>query len=1119
LKKMAKYSAKAKTRASIVNEESERGISNEASGKSIVNDKPGISMKNRSYSEYAFGKSAREIDPEVSDLVEYEQDRQSGKIILIPSESICPAPVLEVLGSAFNNIYAEGYIPSMMAADDEALLKELDFQLTRYRRYSDRRFYKGCDFVNLAEALAQRRAASLFATKKNPAENLYVNVQPLSGAAANNAVYDAFIKHGDVVMGMSLMHGGHLTHGSEFNRSGKNYKIVSYEVNPKTERLDYDEIMNLALEHKPSMIIAGYTSYPWAPDWKKFRRIADKVGALLLADISHPAGLVTAGVFPNPVDYADVITCTTHKTLFGPRGAIIITANPDYAERLEQAVFPGEQGGPHVNKFAAMAVTFKIAQSAEYKKTQREIVQNAKYLAGVLEKEGLSLAYGGTDTHLMLINLNKIKTKSGYPLKGEIAVRILDLCGIVANKNTIPGDLVTPEASGIRIGTPWITQRGITRKGIEELGSIIAYILNNINPFTYMGLTGVLPRGKIELDVLNRARERVDRLAESLVSEKRSERSFKNAKPHYRATNGKCVFLLSGDRVIQFLEQISTNGIRSLENNKGCYSFLLEKSGSLLAHVYVVRLGKRRFLMVTREDDAQEAGEWLRGLSDGYIAFDEKDIFRKVEGPVKVETCDFNEMRIKDSIKIDLEKIKLDGSMEGASGEALYRESPGLFKMLKPYFVGQSTIKRKAGSNSNVVFTYSEKKSLPKRSCLYNEHLKLTKSFVEFAGWEMPVRYEGIVEEHRAVRSSSGVFDISHMGVIEVSGEYATHFLDTVTTNYVPWLNDGESQYSYLLYPDGSVIDDIMIYRLSEERYIIVVNAVNSDEDLAWLNAVNTGGIIIDNSNPEKRTLGKAVIRDLKDPSSKGDQKVDIALQGPRSLEVLKAIAKSGRTRYELERLRRTQFMLSRLQEMDLIVSRTGYTGEEVGFELLVHPRQAPALWNLLLRGGAKPVGLGARDSLRIEAGLPLYGHELGGEHRISPFEAGFGPYVKFHKPFFIGRDPLLERMRSIKMSVVRFKLSRAGVRIAKPGDVIVARRGQKVIGSVTSCALGVDGIQVGMAYVDRRYINEGTPIGIISKPQESEKPSGRVEIGDKVQLHDEAVVVSRFPEQVATYR
>ncbi len=285
------------------------------------------------YSEYVFGKSLCDIDPEVGRIIGHEEARQKEKIILIPSESICPAPVLKALGSALNNIYAEGYPSSMMVGEAEPLITDFDFQLTRYRRYSDRRFYKGCEYANFLETLAGRRAAELFCTDKNPLEQIHVNVQPLSGSVANIAIYDAFLASGDVLMGMSLMHGGHLSHGSEFNRSGKTYRIVSYEVNPRTEKLDYDQIADLAKQWRPKMIVAGYTSYPWAPDWSKFREIADSVDALLLADISHPAGLIIAGVYPNPIDYADVTMCTTHKTLFGPRGAIIMTTNSEHTEK------------------------------------------------------------------------------------------------------------------------------------------------------------------------------------------------------------------------------------------------------------------------------------------------------------------------------------------------------------------------------------------------------------------------------------------------------------------------------------------------------------------------------------------------------------------------------------------------------------------------------------------------------------------------------------------------------------------------------------------------------------------------------------------------------------------
>jgi len=1087
------------------------------------------------YSDYVFGKSLKEIDPIISNVIEYEEERQARKIILIPSESICPAPVLMALGTSFNNIYAEGYLPGFMVNQDEKLISNFNYQLNRLRRYSDRRFYKGCDYVNVVEALAQRRAAALFATEKNPQENIYVNVQPLSGSIANSAVYDAFVEHGDVVMGMSLMHGGHLSHGSEFNRSGKNYRIVSYEVNPGTNKLDYDEIMELTIEHKPKMIIAGYTSYPWAPDWKQFRKIADSVGAILFADISHPAGLVVAGVYPNPIDYADVVTCTTHKTLFGPRGAIIMTTNHEYAENIDQAVFPGEQGGPHVNKFAAMSVAFKIAQSDEYKKTQKQIVENTKYLGEVLEKNGLRLAYGGTDTHLLMIDLNSIKTKTGFPVKGEIAVRILDLCGIVANKNTIPGDIATAEASGIRLGTPWITQRGITKKQIEELGNIIAEILKNINPFTYKGLTGDLPRGKIDIDLLEKSKRRVDILAKSLANEK----SIKDIDyPHYLISSnviesdfmGKGVLKINGDRAVLFLEEVTTNKVCSLKAGEICKSFLLDKESKLIAPIIIYKLypdemDNDQFLVISKPEDKESIKIWLRGLSDGYITFDNSDIFKKIEGPVVILDINETSEEYKDIIDI-IKNIKTSdlelGSFEkGIDSKSLYKEYSGLFDLSKPYFIGQNTIEVDKYGVAKEVFNYSDKDNEPKPSCLYSEHLKLTKNIVAFAGWKMPIRYEGIIEEHRAVREACGLFDISHMGILEVSGRYSTQFLDTVSTNYVPWIDKGESQYGYLLDIDGNVIDDIMIYKRDKDRYMVVVNAANNDKDLAWLTAVNSKKVIIDSLDTKKEILGEANIIDLKNPLSGNDCRVDIALQGPYSINVIKDLAENKKIRYALERIKKTRFIETELGGISVIVSRTGYTGEEIGFELFMHPSNAKDIWNRILdagkKYGLKPVGLGARDSLRVEAGLPLYGHELAGQYNISPIEAGFASYVKLHKPYFIGRKAIIEKLSRLKMTIVRFRMSNKGVKMAKTGDFVISKRSQKIIGWVTSCAVNQDGVQVGMAYVDKRYSREGIKIGIISAPHDdkmSTKSLKELNPGDKFYLHEEAKIISRFTEK-----
>jgi glycine hydroxymethyltransferase len=1110
-----------------------------------------------SYGESVFRKKLDEIDPEIAQLITVEEARQAEKIILIPSESICPAPVLEALGSAFSSIYGEGYTPSMMEGEDEAALTDMDLQLTRYRRYGDRRFYKGCEYANVVEAVAKRRAALLFATEENPAENISVNVQALSGSIANTVVYDAFVEPGDTVMGMSLMHGGHLTHGSEFNRSGKSYRIVSYEVDGKTGRLDYDSIRELAGRHRPKLIIAGYTSYPWAPDWKRFREIADSVDAILLADISHPAGLVVAGVYPHPIDYADVTVCTTHKTLFGPRGAIILTTNAEYGERIDQTVFPGEQGGPHLNKFAAMAVAFKIATSEEFREVQRRTVENARHLAEVLQGHGLKLAYGGTDTHLLLVDLNSVDTKSGYPLKGEIAVRILDLCGIVANKNTIPGDLVTAEASGIRLGTPWITQRGITDDGIEELGDIIATVLRSIRPFHYLGLTGSLPRGKAELELLTALRRRACALAEGLVSEKRARElgypheslltpGIRGGEGGYKeavavageapVTGETAVVEVSGTRAALFLDCAATQSISTMKPGESRAACLLDGSGTLLSPVVIRRTespadgsGNDRFVLLCGAEDQERVVGWLRGLSDGYVLFDEDDVFRKVDGPVVIRSFGDPGVSVGGTARKEGEEALRtlnipETARSGGKGdvESLVGSYPELFDLTKPYFIGQGRIDYSKTGADKRVFSYESEASPLKRSVLYEEHTKLGASMVPFAGWEMPVRYGSSIEEHRAVRDAAGLFDISHMGVFEVAGEHATRFLDTVYSNYVPWIGTGDSQYGYLLDVDGNVIDDIMIYRREEERYLVVVNAANHDVDLAWLQAINRGDVVIDRSAPLKEAASPAVLRDLKGAGvHENEALVDTALQGPRSRAILSELLRGDRERHRLYRLEKTRFMETHLDRTEVLIARTGYTGEDLGYELFVHPKDAAGLWNLLLDAGKKfgllPVGLGARDSLRIEAGLPLHGNELAGPLEISPIEAGFGPYVKFHKAFFIGRDALLSRMSGSRMVVARFGMPARGTRIVKTGDPVISSRTQQMIGRVTSSAVDGESMQIGMAYVESRFAREDVKIGIVplsSGGRVPMKSAGELEAGDRFSLPVEAVILSRFPER-----
>jgi glycine cleavage system T protein len=460
-----------------------------------------------------------------------------------------------------------------------------------------------------------------------------------------------------------------------------------------------------------------------------------------------------------------------------------------------------------------------------------------------------------------------------------------------------------------------------------------------------------------------------------------------------------------------------------------------------------------------------------------------------------------------------------DGEIRPNGASLFEARHASLFHLSKPYFVGEKCLHSLRLKGQKEEFVWDEQEGALRRTSLYEEHRKLTNKIVPFAGWEMPLWYSTVLEEHRAVREAAGLFDVAHMGVLEVSGDHAASFLDVVTTNYVHWLEDGQSHYSYLLDPDGRVIDDIMVYRRSADHYMVVVNAANAEKDLAWLRAVNSRRYLIDRECPDKEIEGQVTIRDLKDLSSGDDQRVDMALQGPNSMAILQRLTDDSRLMDRLARIARTEFIETELGGIDVLVSRTGYTGEDIAYELYLHPGDAPKMWNLLLEGGEdlgiKRAGLGARDSTRTEAGLPLCGHELAGEHDISPTGAGFAPYVKLHKPYFIGRRAHLEREATRTMEIIRFRMKAKGVRAIRPGDAVVTRRGE-YIGAVTSCALDVDGYQLGMAYVNRRYTQEGTELRIFPLPPSEralpEKNKRELVVGDKVLVAEEAQVLSRFP-------
>jgi glycine hydroxymethyltransferase len=1057
-----------------------------------------------------------ELDPTIARLIEREHERQARKLIMIPSESYAPQAVRQALGSVLQNIYAEGYPPTRAMRETEALLSDDEYQLAYYRRYSDRRFYKGVEYADIVEPLAGRRIAECFATPDIPAEAIHANVQPLSGSPANLGVYDAFMQAGDTLMGLDLFQGGHLTHGSEFNISGKRYHVVSYGVDLKTEQLNYDQIMKLALKHRPRVIVAGYTSYSWAPDWRKFREIADAVGALLMADIAHTAGLVIGGVYPNPVGIADVTVFTTHKTLGGPRGAVILTTDEDKANKIDAAVFPGAQGGPHVNKFAAMAVAFRLARTEQFKQLQKLTVENAKALSDAFQARDLRVAYGGTDTHIVVLNVGAVKSSTGSPLRGEMAARLLDLAGIVVNKNTIPGDTKTALASGVRFGTPWVSQRGLRPADMEAIADVVQKVVTNIKPFAYQGLAGELPRGKIDLAVLESAKSKVAALADKAGIDFELKAKTSKVVPTFGWPE---TFEVCGYRARAFIQEISTGNLAKLEPGQATRTFLLDRAGKLIADVAIARAqpdehGRDRYLMGVEANAAARVKVWLAGLSDGYALFDDADIFRKVQGPVTIAEVGQDGILSNTSVGPAVAK-------PGEAGAVLLQNYPDRFDLTKPYFVGQNCFNEfTPPPTDKAEWKWTEPTNAPlKRTALFDTHKAMGGKIVPFAGWEMPVWYTSVSEEHAAVRQAAGLFDVSHMGCFEVAGPNAIAFLDTVISNYAHWLEDGQSAYAYLLDPDGKPIDDLMIYRRRVDKFLVVVNASNEDKDWDWMNAVNERRVVIDRQRPWVQGAASAVLRNLKDPSSGKDQLRDLALQGPASIAILQACTDDPKTKFALGRVRRTDLIEVELSGIPLVIARTGYTGEDVGFEIFVHPDQQVALWKMLLdRGkpfGIKPCGLAARDSTRTEAGLPLYGHELAGTFDISPAEAGFPGYVKYHKPFFVGRDTLLARDQKRTRELIRWRMNQKGVRRPGTSCPVVNKQGQ-VIGYVTSCSIDSEGYLLGLAIVESRYNVEGTPIGIFALPEkpQAEKAKPELAVGDRALLHVEATVLRRFPEK-----
>ncbi|NLW50525.1 MAG: glycine cleavage system aminomethyltransferase GcvT [Candidatus Brocadiaceae bacterium] len=989
-------------------------------------------------SGYPFAARSDGRQSAVNSVCDAERHRQWRTLVMIPSESICHPQSAAPLAGELGNIYAEGLPQPLLSHDARQAAYDVPRFASWRTRLSDKRFYKGTENADRVELIAHDGIARAFGRLEGSPEpdEIYVNVQALSGAAANLSVYEALLKPGDRIMGLELGHGGHLTHGSPFNLSGRTYEVHSYGIDEATRRLDYERIRAMAREVRPRMIVGGASAYPWDFDWAALRDIADEVGALLLADVAHLAGLVVGGAAANPLPHADVVTFTTHKTICGPRGAVILTTDPAIARRIDMAVFPGLQGGPHMNTIAGIARHFElILEDYEgFRELQRATVENTRRFGELLSEQGFTLEYGGTNTHMLLVDLKSFPVKGTTPLDGEIASRLLELAGVVCNKNMLAGDADGGHASGLRFGLTWLTQRGVTEGQLREIADIVRSVLGSVHTCTIWSPAGERRcRGRVRAEVLESAAVRTEAIARQLPYPPRPEVADEPPPAH----NGRAALLLRGDKVRLALGQMLSARLPADRTPVRARMFNCrgEEIDDVIAFEAPSVGREERWWLFPHAGQAHAVVRWVRGLSEGYLLFDEGDLQAKIDGPTVVEPVDVR------SLPADVKAV-----LEDCDGE------PEV-DLTKPYFIGQPVLYAAARPAAPEPHVPAIEEGPLRRTVLHSVHVEAGAKMVPFAGWEMPVQYPtGIFAEHRAVRTAAGLFDVSHMCALEVSGVHAQAFLDGLVASCVSRLDPGEAQYSCILSPDGLAIDDVFVYRLDRERFMIVANAANADRVKDWIHAVASGRCAIDEEMPARRLDGPVRFRDLRDAGE--DSLAGLALQGPASTATLTALADAPAGRRRIRNLSANQHAVVTLAGMPVRVARTGYTGEIQGFEVYLHPDRAVEFWQTCLEAGRAqgvvPAGLGARDSTRIEAGFPLFGHELEGDLGLSMTEAGYGFVPRFHVPFFIGRAAYMRRTDGPLRGILR--LSGQGRKTLRAGHVILDEGG-RAVGQVTSFA------------------------------------------------------------------